>query len=507
MRFALTSSAPHAVRCDLAALPVAEPGSLDGLGVEFDRLSNGRLSAAAAEQHFSGKRGQTLLVQSPEAPARRILLVGTGGACDGEDLRRYAAIAVRHAHELRAGTVTLAVAAGPGTRRVPAGERVRAVVEGAVLGAYRFDRYRTAREDVHLKEIAIFGGDDSDGTMQAGLVAGEITAGAVSHARDLVNEPPNVLTPTALAAVAQHIAARDGLACRILDIGEARSLGMGLFAAVAAGSAEPARFIVVEYHPEARREPSRSVPLIALVGKGITFDSGGLSIKSADKLWRQKADMGGAAAIIAAVGALRALAVPVRVLAVVAAAENMISGSAVRPGDIVRGLGGKTVEILNTDAEGRLVLADALSYAIRTEPDVIVDMATLTAAAAAALGPRAGAVMGNDQDLIDRLLRAAEFAGEHLWQLPLYEEFLDDMRGELADLRNVSTAPDGGAEKAAAFLRHFVGETPWAHIDIGKAAFCVERGSAPSYLVPGGTGYGVRTLLRYLTAVDASPTQ
>jgi leucyl aminopeptidase len=265
---------------------------------------------------------------------------------------------------------------------------------------------------------------------------------------------------------------------------------------VAAGSAEPAKMIVLEYRPLTSCEQT---PTIALVGKGITFDSGGLSIKSADKLWRQKADMGGAAAVVAAMGALRALAAPVRVVGVIAAAENMISGGAVRPGDIVRGLAGKTVEILNTDAEGRLVLADALSYAAQAQPDAIVDLATLTAAAAVALGPRTGAVMGNNQALVDRLLRAAALAGEQLWQLPLYDEFLDAMRGDVADLRNIAATSEGGAEKAGAFLRQFVGDIPWAHIDIGKASFSVERETLP-YLSSGGTGYGVRTILRYLTA-------
>jgi len=322
----------------------------------------------------------------------------------------------------------------------------------------------------------------------------------VSHARDLVNEPPNVLTPTALAAAAQEIAARDRLDCTVLDLDDARTLGMGLFAAVASGSSEPPRFIVMEYRPAAPRAAAAPVPTVALVGKGITFDSGGLAIKSPDRLWRQKADMGGAAAVLAAMGALRALAAPVRVLGVIAAAENMISGSAVRPGDIVRSLSGKTVEIINPDAEGRLVLADGLSYAARARPDAIIDVATLTGAAAAALGPRTAAVMGTDQPLVDRLLRAAGLAGEQLWQLPLYEEFHTAMRGDLADLRNTSLASDGGAEKAGAFLQQFVGAIPWAHVDIGRAAFSVERDAAVPYLTSGGTGYAVRTLLRFLTA-------
>ncbi|HLW59573.1 MAG TPA: leucyl aminopeptidase [bacterium] len=500
MRFELTTSPLQTVRCDLAALPVSAPGSLGGHAAVFDRGSGGRLQAFATDEGFTGARGQTVLVQSPEAPARRILLVGTGDAGTTEDLRQYAAVVVRRARDLRCGRVLLLTASDPAASGPAPDERVRAVAEGAGLGVYRFDRYRSEAGEPFPAEIAICCGEDRGGALSRALEVGEITVRAVSQARDLVNEPPNVLTPTALAIVAQEIADRDGLDCKVLDLDEARALGMGLFAAVAAGSNEPPRFIVLEYRPEAQRASGAPVPMVALVGKGITFDSGGLAIKSPDKMWRQKADMGGAAAIVAAIGALRALAAPVRVLGVIAAAENMISGSATRPGDIVRSLSGKTVEILNTDGEGRLVLADGLSYAARARPDVIIDVATLTAAAAAALGSRTAALMGTDQPLIDRLLRAAELGGEQLWQLPLYDEFRDAMRGDLADLKNTSFGSDGGgAEKAAAFLQQFVGATPWAHVDIGRAAFTVEPDALP-YLSSGGTGYGVRTLLRYLAA-------
>ena len=500
VQFELITSAPHDVRCDVAALPVSAPGTLGGHAAVFDRASGGRLRAFAADEGFCGARGQTVLVQSPDAPARRVLLVGTGETCTAEDLRRYAAVVVRRARELRAGRVLLLTASDTPASGPAPDERVRAVAEGAGLGAYRFDRYRSAEVNPGPTEIAIFGGADHGGMLKTALAAGAVTVRAVAHARDLVNEPPNVMTPTALAAAAQEIAGRDRLDCTVLDLDGARALGMGLFAAVSAGSSEPPRFIVLEYRPDAPRDAAAApISTVALVGKGITFDSGGLAIKSPDRLWRQKSDMGGAAAVVAAMGALRALAAPVRVLGVIAAAENMISGSAVRPGDIVRSLSGKTVEILNPDAEGRLVLADGLSYAVRARPDVIIDLATLTGAAAAALGPRTAAVMGTDQPLVDRLLRAAALAGEQLWQLPLYEEFHTAMRGDLADLRNTSLASDGGAEKAGAFLQQFVAEIPWAHVDIGRAAFNVERDAVP-YLSSGGTGYGVRTLLRYLAA-------
>jgi len=304
------------------------------------------------------------------------------------------------------------------------------------------------------------------------------------------------MTPAALAEVAQEIAARNGLGCRIIELDEARAMGMGLFAAVAAGSAEPPKFIVLDYEPPAGAGAAARPRTVALVGKGITFDSGGLSIKSASAMSTMKGDMAGAAAVIATMGALRDIEVPVRVLGIAVATENMISGRATRPGDIVRALGGKTVEITNTDAEGRLVLADGLAYAAREGADEIIDLATLTGSCVIALGDYTAGVMGTDQPLMDRLLDAARRAGEQLWQLPLYEEFLEAMRSDVADLRN-SAGRQGGAERAAAFLREFVGTVPWAHLDIAGPAFCEDR-KGPPYMPVGGTGYGVRTLLRYL---------
>jgi leucyl aminopeptidase len=235
---------------------------------------------------------------------------------------------------------------------------------------------------------------------------------------------------------------------------------------------------------------------VALAGKGITFDSGGLSIKTAGGMTTMKGDMAGAAAVIATMGALRQLAVPVRVLGIAPATENMISGRAARPGDIVRGLGGKTVEINNTDAEGRLVLADAIAFAVREGVDEVIDLATLTGSCVVALGDHIAGLMSNDQPLADRLLAAAARAGEQLWQLPLYEEFADAMRGEISDLKN-SAGREAGAERAAAFMGEFAGGTPWAHLDIAGPAFNEDRKAAP-YVPLGGTGYGVRTLLRYL---------
>lgn len=510
MRFVLSETAIEQTPCDLLALPVPEPGTLQGDAADVDRAVGGRLAEVARSDGFTGKRGHTVLLHVPEAPFRRVLLVGAGPDAGAESLRRYAAVAVRRARDVRAGRVALATRAGGAGEDLAPEERVRAVVEGAGLGAYRFDRYRGAEDAAQVSDAVLVAPDgERAGLLRAARVA-EAAVEATSRARDLVNEPANVLTPAALADAAREIAARGGLDLTVIELEEARAMGMGLFAAVAAGSAEPPKFIVLEYRPEdaaaqAPRGGQRGASgqggartTVALVGKGITFDSGGLSIKPASGMKTMKSDMAGAAAVIATMGALRELEVPVRVLGIAAATENMISGRATRPGDIVRGLGGKTVEIVNTDAEGRLVLADALAYAVRAGVDEIIDLATLTGSCVVALGDWTAGLMGNDQALMDRLLRAAALAGEQVWQLPLYDEFLEAMRGEISDLKN-SAGREGGAERAAAFLREFVGTTPWAHLDIAGPAFCEDRGAAP-YVAPGGTGYGVRTLLRYLAS-------
>ncbi len=498
MRFALAGTPAHQTSCDLLALPVTEPGTLSGEAVEVDRAVGGRLADTARADGFTGKRGRTVMLHCPDAPFRRVLLVGTGPDGGAESLRRYAAVAVRRAREVRAARAALATRAGGPGDTVSAGDRVEAVVEGAGLGAYRFDRYRKAEDSAEVADALLLVRGEDDAALGRAVRAAEAAVEATCRARDLVNEPANVLTPTALAAAAQEIAAAKRLECRVMDLDEARAMGMGLFAAVAAGSDEPPKFIVLEYRPEGSRSPGPPGRAVALIGKGITFDSGGLSIKSGSEMKTMKFDMAGAAAVVATMGALRDLAVPVRVLGIAAATENMISGRATRPGDIVRGLGGKTVEITNTDAEGRLVLADALAYAVRAGVDEIVDLATLTGACVVALGDHTAGLMGNDQPLMDRLLRAAADAGEQVWQLPLFDEFLEAMRGEISDLKNAASGRAGGAERAAAFLREFVGRTPWAHLDIAGPAYSEDKG-APPYVAAGGTGFGVRTLLRYLS--------
>ena len=493
MRLLLADTPPERYACDLLALPVAEPGALVGEAGDVDRAVGGRLAEIARAEGFSGKPNRTVLLQCPDGPARRILLVGVGRDPTPERLRRFGGTATRRARDLRAARVAVTTNAGPGAGHPPE-EWARAVAEGAGLGAYRFDRYRKPEDGADVVETAVIARRGDRKALERAIATADVAVRATGRARDLVNEPANVLTPTALAEIAREIAASAGLDCRIIDLDEARAMGMGLFAAVAQGSAQPPKFIVMDYRPTGARRT------VALAGKGITFDSGGLSIKTANGMMTMKGDMAGAAAVVATMGALRDFEVSVRVLGLVPATENMISGAATRPGDVVRGLGGKTVEITNTDAEGRLVLADALAYAVREGADEIIDLATLTGSCVVALGDWTAGLMGNNQPLMDRILEAAGLAGEQVWQLPLYEEFLDAMRGEITDLKNSTTGRAGGAERAAAFLGEFVGATPWAHLDIAGPAFAETRPPA-SYWPSGGTGFGVRTLLRYLTSL------
>jgi leucyl aminopeptidase len=494
MRFTVIDTPAEQFACDLLALPILEPGTLSGTAAKVDRAVGGRLADLAKAEGFSGKPGRSVLLQTPDRPARRVLLVGIGAEANAERLRRFAGAAIRRAREMRCGRVALAADGDDAGGWAHPDERVRAVAEGAGLGHYTFDRYRKADDTGEVAEVALLVGDGDRTLLDRAARAAEVAVRATCRARDFVNEPPNVLTPTALAEAARQLAKSAGCECRVIDLEEARTMGMGLFAAVARGSAEPPKFIVMDYRPGGARRT------VALVGKGITFDSGGLSIKTASGMRTMKGDMAGAGVVIATMGALQDLGVTSRVLGIAAATENMINGAATRPGDIVRGLGGKTVEITNTDAEGRLVLADALAYAVREGADEIIDLATLTGACVVALGDWTAGVMGNNQPLVDRLLEAARLTGEQIWQLPLYDEDLEAMRGEITDLKN-SAGREGGAERAAAFLREFVGTTPWAHLDIAGPAFADNRPPAP-YLPTGGTGFGVRTLLRYLTSLS-----
>jgi leucyl aminopeptidase len=498
---------PAEFAADLLALPLPEldparwrlPKPLAAL----DAVAGGRIAQAIGAGDFRGKRGETLLLHpAPTLRAKRLLLVGLGaeGSLGADALREVAAGVVREARQRRAEHAALLA---PATRRVKAAALAQALAEGAVLGAYRFDRYRTRNQKTdegRVSRLALLFERGADArAARTGAATGVLLAECQNLARDLSNEPPNRLPPAALAREAQRVGREAGLRVRVLAPAELRRRGFGALLAVAQGSANEPRLIVLEHGAPAKR-PKKGAraarrPTVCLVGKGVCFDSGGLSLKPSASMLRMKHDMSGGAAVIGALRAAARLGLPLHVVGIVGAVENMPSGTAYRPDDIVTSLSGQTVEISNTDAEGRLVLADALHFA-KSEfaPAAIIDLATLTGACSVALGKWAAAILGNHERLAERMLAAGEASGERYWRLPLWDVHREFMKGTLGDLKQTG-GRDGGTITAAAFLGHFVGDTPWLHLDIANVAD-TEKGNA---LQPAGaTGFGVRSVVELL---------
>ena len=459
----------------------------------LDKQLGGLLSKVMTAEKFEGKPGQIAHVHTDgRLPATRVLVAGLGsGKGDAEAVRRAASAASRRARDLGAKSAAGYLAAEGVSPRM----RAQATVEGSMLGTYRFDKYLKEKSPKSLDAFAVVEPERrSQGAAEDGMRAGGIWAAATCLARDLVNEPANVVTPAYLAKRAQEIARSGHLGLKVLEREDCEKLGMGAYVGVAQGSLEPPKFIHLTYRPKQRARKR-----VVVIGKGITFDSGGLDLKPADGMYRMKDDMSGAAAVLGLFSALPKLALPVEVHGLIAATENMPSGTAQRPGDIVRAMNGLTIEIGNTDAEGRLTLADALAYADREiKPDEMVDLATLTGAIVVALGLGLSGVFVTDEALAGRVLTAAETAGEKMWRMPLHDEYKDGIKSDIADLNNISSQRGGGAIVAGLFMRDFTGGRPWAHLDIAGTAF-TER-EVP--LGPkGATGVGVRTLLAYLHAL------
>jgi leucyl aminopeptidase len=412
--------------------------------------------------------------------AARVIVIGLGAAADldSERLRIAAAVVRSRADELGSSHLSWDLPAGADP------ERAAAIVTGTILGAYRFDRFKPSDAPAVPQRLTIAGaGQPAADAVRAAV----ILADAQNRARDLGNSPPNLLTPSALADYAVALAARhDAMSATVLDEAEIRSGGMGAFAAVAQGSDQPAKLIALSYEPQAAAGGRR----LALIGKAVTFDSGGLWLKPTSSQIAMKFDMAGGAAVIETVAALAQLEAPVRVLAVIGSTENMINGAAMRPGDILTALDGTTIEMNNSDAEGRLVLADCITWAKREGCDAIVDIATLTGAAEVALGYVYAALMANDDELAALALRCGDQTGERLWRLPLDARYAEMVKGRYAQLTNRTESRGAGAITAAELLHHFAGDTPWAHLDIAGVG---DNGHAP-YLDKGGTGFGVRLL-------------
>ncbi|MEE9521470.1 MAG: leucyl aminopeptidase [candidate division NC10 bacterium] len=467
---------------------VKKPGGATGA---VDQALGGLISQAIAQGEFRGKSGTTLLLHTQgKVKAERVLVAGLGkqeqfGLESVRSVTGQALRVLRRHGCRRVGTILH----GSGAEGLGVKEVAQAVTEGALLGLYTFDRYKKKEEDHKLiQELALLLRDRVQvAEVRGGSGTGQIIARAVNLARDLVNEPSNSLTPQALAAQAQSVAKAGKLTCQILEKRQLERMGMGAFLGVAQGSGRPPVLIVLSYRGGRRKQPD-----LGLVGKGITFDSGGISIKPSEGMEQMKGDMAGGAAVIAAMGAIARIKPPINVTGIVPACENLPSGSALKPGDVVRTMDGKTIEVVNTDAEGRLVLADALCYARRLGCPRLVDAATLTGACVVALGSVRSGAFTNDQGWMDRVGAAAQAVGEKVWQMPMDGEYDEQISSDVADVKNIG-GRKAGAVTAAKFLARFVGEVPWVHLDIaGTTQADKEKGYTPK----GATGVPVQTLVR-----------
>ncbi len=494
-RAALSSAKLSGVRADAAVVGMVK--GPDGAAVAVGDLpadSVQALEAAADALDFTGKTSTTLRLPGVEGlEVEQVVLVGLGepdeeGLVDADTLRRAAGSGLRCL--TKASKVLLVLP-------LDDLEQVRAATEGALLGAYRFRTYKTGDAPTLVEEVLVHAGGRRDKATRSAVESGAVVADAVALCRDLVNTSPLQLTPAAVADRAAELARSLPVKVAVLDEKQLARKGYGGILAVGQGSTRPPRLVTVTY------SPARARGHVALVGKGITFDSGGLSLKPPAGMPGMKADMSGAAAVLSVVVAAARLGLPVAVTGYLALAENMPSGSAQRPSDVITMYGGKTVEVLNTDAEGRLVLADGLVTAAEVSPDVVIDVATLTGAQVVALGSRVSGVMGNDESLRNELMDAAGAAGEQMWPMPLPSHLRRGLDSTVADIANVASSRDGGMLTAGLFLQEFVGTRdggpiPWAHIDIAGPAF--NESGAYDHVHKGGTGVAVTTLVRLLEA-------
>ncbi len=479
---------------DLAVLPIYQGKTpLRGSAREADRALKGAIKRMLASGEFRAEPRQRRAVPRIESHKgirpRRLLLMGMGEADDltPDLLRGVAAAAARSARDMRLETFHAEIP-GPALK-APADVQAQAWLEGAVMGLYRMDAYRKKDADEkpgRVRSLVLMARDREEAaSLHRGVKRGLAMGEATNFARDLVSHPANVAIPAYLARAARSVARKYGIACRILETRDAEKLGMRAFLSVAQAGIAPSKFIVLDYPGR-----KRGAAPIVLVGKGVTFDTGGLDIKPAAGMRTMKTDMSGAAAVLGAMRAIAELRLPHRVVALVPCTENMISGKANRPGDVITSMAGVTIEIDNTDAEGRLILCDALTYAGRYKPQAVVDAATLTGACVVALGESCSGLLGNSEELVDRVRQAAERSGDRVWELPLWKEYFDLIRSDIADIKNTG-GRWGGAISAAAFLARFAEDYPWAHLDIAGPAW---RDRELPYTPKGASGVGVRLL-------------
>ena len=495
MRIDVQVGAIQGVESELIVVNLLQGVTIPGGATRsVDFALGGAISELINAGDLTGKAGETALLYARGAiPAKRVLVVGLGQAeeLDLQGLRRASAIVARAVRKLGV-TEYHSIVHGAGSGGLDVQAAAQAVTEGTILGSYSFDEHRTVQEDrepeltaLTLVEFSPYAAPAA----KAGASAGQIIAESACWARDLVNQPANYLTPMLLAEAAQAMADETRLCCRILAESDMVELHMGALLGVAQGSQEPAKFVVLEHNAD-----RTDLDTYIVVGKGITFDSGGISIKPTEGMGRMKYDMSGAATALGVLRAVADLDLPLHVVGLAPAAENLPGGRAYKPGDVLESMSGLTIEVISTDAEGRLILADALHYAKRYQPKAVVDLATLTGACVTALGHIACGLMGSDPDLLRALKEASATTGELIWELPLHQEYGEQIESDVADVKNSGGRP-AGAITGGMFLKRFATGYPWAHLDIAGTAW---TDKTEGYLVKGGTGFGVRLLVEWL---------
>lgn len=460
----------------------------DGAAAAVDSALDGAIRSLMSRGEIRGKFGEVSTVYTfGKLPARKAAVVGLGRREDfnADKIRGVTGEFCRALRKSNCHKIAT-ILHGAWIGAVELETTAQAITEGALLGLYSFTKYRKP-EYQNVGELLIAVTEkESVPILESAVGKGKVVAEATNMARDMVNEPANYMTPGQMAEIAEGISSKYNLQCKVFDREAMEAMGMGGLLAVARGSSQPPKLITLAYKGDERSEKA-----IGFLGKGITFDSGGISIKPSEGMDEMKGDMAGAAAVMTAVGAIAELKPRINVTAVIPATENLPSGTALKPGDVLKAMNGKTVEVISTDAEGRLILADALSYAVKQGLSPLIDLATLTGACRVALGLLYSGVFGNDEDLIRKVLKAAERTGEKMWQLPMPEEYKEQNKSDIADIKNTGNRY-GGAITAALFLAEFVDNTPWVHLDIAGPRLSSKDSG---YLVKGAAGFGVRTLV------------
>lgn len=496
MQIRLNNDAPLSVGAGALVVPFFSQTDLDGVAKDVDNAVGGVIAAALKSGEVRGRLGEHVLIYAPGQPYRRVLAVGLGERSSFEPylLARYAGTAVRYLGRRNVEELAIAL---PEEARGREDACASFVAEGAITGTFDTTLYQEKPDRrIATTHVTVLGAGFDSAKLESGIARGTALGEAVNLARRLAITPANDMTPTRMAEEASAVAARSGLEIDVLDEERAHREGMGSFLSVASGSSQPPKFIVLRYNGD-----PASKELLALVGKGITFDTGGISIKPAERMEDMKYDMSGGAGVIAAMSALAALAPKINVVGIVPATENMPGGKATKPGDIVKAMNGKTIEVINTDAEGRLILADGLCYARKAGVTKLVDTATLTGACVIALGHAAAALVANDDEFAKQFLDASKSTGERYWQMPYYDDYLGQMKSDIADLKNTGGRA-AGTLTAAAFLREFVDKTPWIHVDIAGTAYLDNESG---WQAKGPTGIPVRTFVALAESLAGAP--